>query len=29
MEAVRTNIIGTDNVLNAAVANNVKSDLFC
>lgn len=24
MEAVRTNVIGTDNVLNAAIANNVK-----
>ncbi|MEF3302275.1 nucleoside-diphosphate sugar epimerase/dehydratase [Paenibacillus sp. GYB003] len=28
LEAVRTNIIGTENVLNAAIANNVKKAIF-
>ena len=28
MEAVKTNVIGTENVLQNAIRNNVKSDLF-
>ncbi len=28
MEAVKTNILGTENVLNAAISNNVKKSIF-